>query len=269
MRPSLAKLGSAWLGTWNVTSMRLSTIPRVAASVLAAVLLLSTGRASANAEGPPGGVTGAPLAAGGTESTCARGGCHTSFALNSGSGELRIILPASYVPGRTYEIVVDLIHIGQLRWGFELTALADDLLAAGSFVSDVDGLTQISMAGGREYIKHTLAGTAAGKLDGNQWAFDWGAPDTDVGPVTFYLAGNAASNSFGELNDYIYTVSTTVPEPGSHLLQIFACGVLCMLSRRESTRFAACSWALRGCPTPSLLGFESGCGSLESRKRKK
>src|SRR4051794_1756908 len=67
--------------------------------------------------GPPPGVTVAP-----GEATC--NDCHFG---SSGVGMLTITAPANYVPGQTYQIQVQHATADQtrMRWGFELTALAN------------------------------------------------------------------------------------------------------------------------------------------------
>ena len=89
--------------------------------------------ADASAGGPPAGSTGAP-----GETTCTN--CH---AQNSGVGQLTILAPQNYTPGQTYQITVrhQTSDTTRRRWGFQLTALANNS-AAGSFVNTVSN-TQI------------------------------------------------------------------------------------------------------------------------------
>src|SRR6185369_9367865 len=64
-------------------------------------------------------LTGAP---GDNQSACTA--CHTGTALNGGSGSVKIILPgaATYTPGSTQHLKVQVSDSAQRRWGFELTA---------------------------------------------------------------------------------------------------------------------------------------------------
>src|SRR4029450_10014688 len=95
----------------------------------------------------------------------------------------------------------------RIRWGFELTVLDTSDEKAGDLQS-TDGTTQIinnaGPGGGRQYIEHTSAGTFVGQQNGASWTFNWTAPATDVGPVTFYAAGNHANNDGNTSGDYIY-----------------------------------------------------------------
>ncbi|MDP2361535.1 MAG: choice-of-anchor V domain-containing protein [bacterium] len=166
------------------------------------LLLVCPALAFGYASGPPNGLTGAP-----GEGTCIQ--CHDSFGLNSGSGLLTISGPDEYEPGQTYPITVTLAHAGQSRWGFQMTPLDLGALLVTDFVN-----TQGSSTGGNSYVKHTTTGTQAGTADGPvSWTCDWIAPATDVGPVTFYAAGNAANGNFSNSGDYIYTASFTTEFP--------------------------------------------------------
>lgn len=154
--------------------------------------------------------TGAPLAGGGFELTCADG-CHNSFPLDSGSGAVTIEAPGAYTPGETLTLMVKVEQIGQVRWGFEMTALDGDLDGVGTFVP-IDANTQVGVSGTREYAQQTSIGTANGTLDTNMFTLEWDPPMADVGDVTFYAVGNAADGS-GRTGDYIYSDSVSLPEP--------------------------------------------------------
>jgi uncharacterized repeat protein (TIGR01451 family) len=157
--------------------------------------------AHAYSAGPPAGHTGAP-----GEFTCAE--CHTAQVV--GNGTFTINAPPNYVPGQTYQITVNHLNNDptRLRWGFELTALADDQTKAGNLQS-ANNQTQIldneGPAGSRQYVEHTALGTFQGQQGGASWTFNWTAPAADVGNVTFYAAGNQANNDGNSTGDYILT----------------------------------------------------------------
>ena len=160
----------------------------------------------ANQAGPPAQRTGAP-----SEQTCAISGCHTGSAVNSGSGTLNLTgLPTGgYTLNQDYVLTVTLAQAGRVRFGFSLTVLDDQGRRAGTLAVTDSGRTflQTSVVGGnlRQYINHNTGGSNPNGTNQSTWSFRWTAPTTDVGRVTFYVAGNAANNNGGESGDLIYT----------------------------------------------------------------
>lgn len=180
-------------------------------TLLVLLFAVSTGSVFAFSFGPPEEKTGAP-----NEGTCADAGCHTgNNNLNDPDGSLKLAIPETYEPNQVYEIIVSLARAGQSRWGFEMTALDDTGASAGSFEASDAANTQLKDAKGKQYIMHTAAGSAQGTNDENQWTLKWTAPDADIGPITFYAAGNAADGNFIPTGDYIYTTQaeSTPPVP--------------------------------------------------------
>ncbi|MBD0325880.1 MAG: hypothetical protein ICV68_05585, partial [Pyrinomonadaceae bacterium] len=159
-------------------------------------------RVHAFSSGPPAGYTRAP---GEEPEACAE--CHVNS--DAGTGQISITAPQSYVPGQTYQITVTHTNNDQTRqrWGFQLTALDDSEQKAGT-LAPLDNLTQVLDNQGpfpnRQYIEHTSLGTFFGQHDGASWTFNWTAPATDVGPVTFYAAGNHANGDGNSSGDNIY-----------------------------------------------------------------
>ena len=178
--------------------------------VLLLFFVVSSGNVFAFSSGPPDEKTGAP-----NENTCVQAGCHTGNDLNVSGGSLMLTVPETYIPSEVYTIVVNLSRTGQSRWGFEMTALDADGASAGSFEADDAGNTQLSEANSKQYIKHTSIGTAQGTTNAHSWEFQWTAPDADIGPITFYAAGNASNGNFNPIDDYIYTAQgeSTPPIP--------------------------------------------------------
>ena len=176
--------------------------------VLLVLFVVSTGSVLAFSFDPPDERTGAP-----GEANCTM--CHAGNALNASGGSLMLTIPETYQPNEVYTIVVNLSRTGQSRWGFEMTALDADGASAGSFAADDAENTQVSETNNKQYIQHTSIGTAQGTNDTHSWEFQWTAPDADMGPITFYAAGNAANGDFGASGDYIYTVQeeSTPPVP--------------------------------------------------------
>src|SRR4029079_13376265 len=83
-------------------------------------------------------------------------------------------------------------------------------------LQNTDSFTQVLNNAGpgsaRQYIEHTATGTFIGQQNGAPWTFNWTAPPTDIGIVTFYAAGNQANNDGNTSGDYIYkTFVTSAP----------------------------------------------------------
>ena len=175
-------------------------------SVLAFFFAASNSNVFAFSFGPPNGLTDAP-----GEGNCTQ--CHFGNSLNASGGTLVLGVPGTYLPGEMYDIIVDLSRSGQSRWGFEMTALNGNGARAGTFTPANNGNTQVTAANSKQYIKQTAQGSASGTRDKNQWTFKWTAPTNDVGPITFYAAGNAANGDFGTSGDYIYTQKATSEVP--------------------------------------------------------
>jgi len=188
-----------------------ATLLILSSVVLLAVLLTgdrTVRRANAFAEGPNAGVTGAP-----GETTCAVDGCHGGRA-NVGPGQFMIMAPASYQPGKTYEITVKHMTTDSTRqrWGFQLTSLNQNAGRAGDLLSG-GGVTQVLEGGpdgNRQYIEHNFLGTFQGQRFEASWTFNWVAPSTDVGLVTMYAAGNQANNNGNETGDQIYSTTAAI-----------------------------------------------------------
>jgi hypothetical protein len=155
----------------------------------------------ANGGGPSDALTAAP-----GETTCAD--CHGN--LDSGSGSITITGPASYAPGDTLDLVVSVQQNGRRKWGFEMTALDDSNGPIGNLIIAEPVRTQLSIDGatGREYVKHTAAGTDPGVAHQSPgWTVRWASPATPHGPVTFYAVGCASNNNNATNGDYIYTTA--------------------------------------------------------------
>jgi len=158
----------------------------------------------ANRTGPIASVTGAP-----DEGSCAD--CHGGGAIG---GTLVISgLPQNYTPGQDIQITVTLTQSGRNRFGFQLTAIDSSGKQAGT-LSTSGNRTQLQTAqvlgNTRQYINHTSPGTDPVQAGVGQWIFNWKAPATDVGQVTFYVAGNAANNNGLQTGDTIYTTSASI-----------------------------------------------------------
>jgi hypothetical protein len=186
---------------------------RGAARAVAAAVLALAATADGASIGPEPGVAGVPAGKGlPAERTCIA--CHASSPLNPDTAGRIVLtgLPERYEPGARYTLTVAVSHSDPTmkRWGFELTAVAlPTLHGAGELVVTDPKSTQLVFGdvGDRQYIGHSLNGTAPGKAGGASWSFEWVAPKPAVGPVAFFGAGNAANLDGSKEGDRVYSPS--------------------------------------------------------------
>lgn len=161
-------------------------------------------------EGPEGG-TGAP-----GEETCEI--CHNSFPLNSGVGQVSIAAPETYQPGQTYQITVTSSSSDPnvKIWGFLLTTLNGENQPAGNLVSTSTNTlfeTGVGSFPNRQYIR--FANGFPDVIGTVSWVFDWTAPATADGPITFYSSFIDGNFDGTDLGDYIYTSTATSQAPAA------------------------------------------------------
>ena len=162
------------------------------------------------ATGPDPRYTGAP-----GDSTCATGGCHTGTALNGGGGGVQLISSAgaSYTPGQQQTFTITITDSRARVYGFEATARPDSNPSkgqAGDFTAGAQ--QQVICENGRSKGSGGCAATAPVQFiehnrpfGTNAINFTWTAPATDAGPVTIYVAANAANGNNDDSGDHIYT----------------------------------------------------------------
>ncbi|ASS49662.1 MAG: hypothetical protein CHH17_13185 [Candidatus Fluviicola riflensis] len=157
----------------------------------------------ADNSGAVAGKTGAP-----GENNCTQ--CHTGTA-QSGVGVNTVVMTegadvvTDYTPGTVYNVAISIDNPSTIN-GFQIVALSSSNAQAGTITIIPASGTQIKNgASGKKYVTHTLAGNVQ-----STWAFQWTAPATNVGNVTFYLAtnkSNAMDNSGGDaifLSQHVY-----------------------------------------------------------------
>lgn len=139
--------------------------------------------------------------------------CHATYTLNSGNGS--IILTSTnmpnwvYDPGVTYHMEATVSRASNSLFGVCVEALLPNNTNAGTLVLTNNNTTQIktkTVSGvSRRSVVHKLdAGQGSGSFT---FTFDWTAPGTNQGDVTFYFAGNATDGDGSEDGDYVYVSS--------------------------------------------------------------
>ncbi|MFY0674588.1 MAG: T9SS type A sorting domain-containing protein [Bacteroidia bacterium] len=148
-----------------------------------------------NSSGPQAAVAGSPLEGG---NDCTQ--CHGGTA-NSGSGNLEIGGIDVYTPGETYTISVNVNDESSSKFGFQAIAVDENNNAVGSIAAGTG--TKTINSGGNEYVTQSSANS-----DG-AFSFEWTAPSSDVGSITFYAAGNATNSNGSVSGDNVYTNTLT------------------------------------------------------------
>src|SRR6267142_1385429 len=160
-----------------------------------------TGFLFAFSMGPEPGVNGI------SGPTCAQAGCHSGNPVNATGGTLTLNgLPSAWTPGQTYPLTVTIAKPGQIRFGFQLSAVTDNPTKQAGTLARISGNVFVVNNGGIQYIEHSNATSV------NTFTVNWTAPSSAaVGTVRFNLAGNAANGDFSPNGDFIYTRVDRVP----------------------------------------------------------
>ena len=194
-------------------SLRRLKFAAVAAAILIAAFgfinsKLTGSKTNASASGPSPSHTGAP-----GESNCTE--CHSTFQVNSGSGNIQISgLPKNYLPGQQIPVTVTVNQSDAVIFGFQMTAINPVGAMSGSYTLPVGVPPTLQLDSGpvngqqREYIEHTVNGVTPTQFGTKSWTFTWTAPSRRVGKLGFYVAGNAADSDGGTGGDRIYTTSS-------------------------------------------------------------
>ena len=156
------------------------------------------------------GATGSP-----GENNCRN--CHSTYALNSTLGSLTITSNMTnweYVPGQTYQISVTVAQTGKTLFGLGFEALLPSGANAGTLTAGTGTTIKNATVSGnsRRNIVHQLNGGASSGT--HTFTFNWAAPTTNIGAITFYAAGDACNANGSTSGDYVYTTSQVVnPAP--------------------------------------------------------
>lgn len=147
------------------------------------------------------------------EASCNASGCHTGHSLNSGGGSVVITAPTmpnwQYTPGQVYPISVTVAQTGIALFGLGFEAVKSTGANGGTLTITNSQQTQIktkTISGNvRTNVVHQMNGGAGSNT--KTFTFNWTAPASGSGNITFYVSGNAANGNGSESGDYIYTAS--------------------------------------------------------------
>ncbi len=182
---------------------------KVLCSVVAAfviLLILTSGNSGTTGKA---GNTGSP-----GEATCNQSGCHNSFADNTGGGSIALtssnMTGWGYQPGVVYHMSLTVNRTGSTVFGIGLEALDPTNADAGTLTPG-SGTSLLAAPNGRMNLVHTFNGGLANNT--RTFNFDWTAPSSNVGNVTFWFTGVAGNNNGGVNLDYVYTGTPVVVVP--------------------------------------------------------
>lgn len=199
------------LGKFRKSHLKLALIGLTATVGLGVFLFSDTGRSNVHASvlGPSPSFTGAP-----DENNCTA--CHSSYAVNSGTGSVTIAgVPRTYRPGQQFNVTVTTAQEDAVIYGFQLTSLNAAGGIGGTLAIPTQSPAQMQLVDGfvntstRKYVEHTQVGTVPTMFGSKSWSFTWTAPAAVIGRVGFYAAGNGANSDGGNSGDYIYTTAAS------------------------------------------------------------
>lgn len=169
-------------------------------SIILGIVIAGAAASSALAreDGAPPGFSGGPASGG---ENCIS--CHT---FNAGTGSVTLLnVPRRYRSDALYPLQVRIRDAQQLGAGFEVSAEVPGG-HAGAFELTSPELTEVA----GNYVTHTGQGYADSlafwAANGNSYtySFDWRAPSSDAGRVTFFTAGNAVNDAQALEGDHYY-----------------------------------------------------------------
>ena len=161
---------------------------------LSTFALLTGGMVWGNSSGPPDGHHG-------EVQNCTS--CHNDSAQFRRWINPFVWITSNYIPGQTYDLTALVSGTHVRGYGFQLIA------KAGSSPSGSLAAVSSGMAISNGYAEHTTRSTSG------SWNFQWTAPSTNEGNVTFFASGLATGGLNNSSGDQVYTYSRTLLEPPS------------------------------------------------------
>jgi hypothetical protein len=176
----------------------------------AVVVCLESSSAFAFRSSPPAGRTGSPASGG---LTCAQ--CHSD---PTGAGSVQLLgAPATYQADQVYGLRVRVHDPTATRTGagFEVSVEDGGGQHVGSLIVLDPTHTQFHQPGPANWIHHTATGVNnsipswSSMSNAAEYILAWQAPSSDLGPVTFWVVGNAINNNGQPDGDKVYATNVT------------------------------------------------------------
>lgn len=161
-----------------------------------------------------------------TNTSCSASTCHdgSTSKVNSGTAIMNLDLGTAekgYKTGSSYTVTVSMKKSNIKRFGFQIIALQNNntSISPGTFTLLDSKKTQIrdkaNVSWGccwqnRVWITHTYDGINPDSQGNIEWKFKWNSPNTNVGDITWYLAGLEANNDLTDTLDYTYVTKKTI-----------------------------------------------------------
>ena len=150
-------------------------------------------------------------------------GCHSGVA-NTGPGTVNYLIGDGsfhYSPGGLYTLFLTMMQDDVNQFGFQTTALKNsNNLTAGTLILTDTENTKLLYGNNRVYVGHTVCGADAYPVGSKEWSFQWEAPESDVGDITFYLSSLAANHNHSSYGDDTYVQTITLSPLQSVTLEI-------------------------------------------------
>jgi hypothetical protein len=172
---------------------------------LVTVLSLTTLSVTSDPTGAPAGVANDPASGGATCTNCHGG---TATIATAAQAAINSNIPAAgYTAGTTYTITATVNYTGRSTFGFEVSPQNTAGTKLGTLINTG---TQTKLVGTSKYVTHTQAGNSGSNT--KSWTFNWTAPVTGSGDVTFYGAFMAANGNGASSGDIVFKTTYTVSE---------------------------------------------------------
>ncbi|MCF8430221.1 MAG: T9SS type A sorting domain-containing protein [Bacteroidia bacterium] len=138
--------------------------------------------------------------------------CHSGSAITSGTAWSSIALTGlptnGYIPGTIYTLTMNGNSAATSKNGFQLTSLNASNAMAGAITASTG--TGLQTSSGITYISQSGSNSSS-------WSFNWTAPLSGTGTVTFYAAFNGSNANSGTGGDNIYLKTFSISQAATNL----------------------------------------------------